>query len=795
MKDEMNTDKATNPGEQDDVESLPDPSLAISNTSADNDHTAPAPKFKSKLPLAVRVNKDPPYPPPSFPLPAPPPGESRRPRTREHDQSFSNKSYAHSSLSKAHQYSKRPKDKPSNQLTQQPTPDSSIAGKQQLEATSAQKATTETSQSSFPTFGGSSLGSSSKYTDSLELLDVNKSIQTSEAGPKVPVVVVSNPDSTGSQADLVQAPEMPTETGSPIFYGNPRRLEEAEEAEEGMFLRQGTLPRKVVLQAKTGATDNKDTSADGQTAPFTLPPIPRLTPFTASKAPQEVVDATAELRKLALEPTPPGHGRHKSDSKGGQGIPRSHYGMGNLAEANVLSYGDTVIRHPQVPAPSRGTDRIHPSAVVAASTPSRLLTPDFIRSMIHDEVIQFQHDLRTSIVTRPGALAMLSRAVEASSDDTEIEAQNAAAEGRIFANVTDAIAREDRLDQFGGSLGDDPFYDTGNHEAINHMSSHAGHGYTLGQNHGYSTSYPYPGVFSPMQPHHQSPYQPLPHSHPYPVLPQPSNYSSYYVPPPTSGSDTPSQTYPQVHPPIYPQPQQPAPQQQATQQVAPPHPQPAPGARAAAHPAVPFWAPPPSENQVVVRPAPGPFLYAGADPEEMKRKDEEKRQKRLERERDRKQKKEEKNKQKANEEAQKELRKSMGSRDSTSVHGSIGASQGSGRSDASASIGASVGTGVGLKPKPSFGGSLRRAFNAFKKPASNAPGPASVAEEEEAVVRDSEERGRTRERGLGHLKRGHGNPGHDQLHPGPGPGSSHGQGHGLGHGGDDRRKDDHPQDK
>lgn len=221
----MNADKVIDPSEQDDVESLPDPSLAISNTSADNDQTAPAPKFKSKLPLAVRVNKDPPYPPPSFPLPAPPPGESRRPRTRELDQSFSNKSYAHSSLPKAQQYSKHPKDKPSHQLTQQPTPDSSIAGKQQLGATSAQKATTETSQSSFPTFGGSSLGSSSKYTDSLELLDVNKSIQTSEAGPKVPVVVVSNPDSTGSQADLVQAPEMPTETGSPIFYGNPRRLE------------------------------------------------------------------------------------------------------------------------------------------------------------------------------------------------------------------------------------------------------------------------------------------------------------------------------------------------------------------------------------------------------------------------------------------------------------------------------------------------------------------------------------------------------------------------------------------
>ncbi|KAI1086806.1 hypothetical protein F5B19DRAFT_110444 [Rostrohypoxylon terebratum] len=415
MKDEMNTDKVVNPSEKEDAESLPDPSLAISNTSADHDEGAPTPRFKSKLPLAIRVNKDPPYPPPSFPLPAPPPGEPRRPRTRERDQSISDKSYPHSSFPQSPQYSRYSKDKNSNQLTEEPTPDSSIAEKQPG-VTRAQKAATETSQSSFPTFGGSSLGSSSKYSDSIELPDANKSIHTSEAGPQVPVVVVANTNTTGSQANFVQSPEMPTETGSPIFYG--RSTGGGRGRGRNVPPARSTAARgrlDTSQQVETGAPDSNDTPADGQTAPFTLPPIPRLTPFTAPKAPQEVVDATAELRKLALEPTPPDHGRSQVDAKAGQGIPRSHYGMGNLAEANVLSHGDTVIRHPQVPAPSRGTDRIHPSAVVAASTPSRLLTPDFIRSMIHDEVIQFQHDLRTSSITRPGALAMLSRAVEASS--------------------------------------------------------------------------------------------------------------------------------------------------------------------------------------------------------------------------------------------------------------------------------------------------------------------------------------------------------------------------------------------
>ncbi|KAI1210134.1 uncharacterized protein F4807DRAFT_467265 [Annulohypoxylon truncatum] len=771
----VDQDKVTSAGDSDDVESLPDPQLAANNKPvADKD--AQGPRFKSKLPLAVRLHKDPPYPPPSFPLPTPP-GEPRPLQPRGRAPSLGAKAYPLSPFPREHHLPKAPANKSLlAHLTQQPTPDSSPTEKHLHEETIAQKANAETDQSSFPTFGSSSLESSSRYSNSVELVDPNKSIQTSEAGPKVPTVVVSNPAATESQADLVEASEMPTDTGSPIFYGRRRGRNAPPPKNTATQGHPDTLQ-----QTGAGATDSHGASGDGQTTPFTLPPISRLTPFTASKPPRKVVDATAELRKLAGDPSPPNNGRPQTRPQGGQQIHRSYHVAGNPLEPHVELYEDTVIRHPQVPAPSRGTDRIHPSSVVAASTPSKLLTHDFIRGMIHTELTQFQHDLRTSSITRPGALAMLSRAVETSSDDAEIQAQNAAAEGRIFVAVVDAITREDRLDQFGGSLGEDPFYDTGSNEGLNHMSGPPDHGFSFGQSHGYTAGFPYTGTFSLNQHHHHAPIPVLPPNYPYPVLQQPPAFPSYLVPPPTPASSAPSHAHPQA--------QQPALQHQPTQQTTTS--QLAPASRATTHPAAPLWAPS-SENQVVVRPAPGPFLYAGTDPEEMKRKDEEKRQKRRERERDRAQKKEEKNKQKANEEALKELRKSQ-SRDSSSLHGSTGGAWGSGGSEG----GGSAAGSASLKPKASFGGSLRRAFNAFKKPGLNAPGPAPV-EEEEDCVRESGERGRSLEGGLGHpgYGRGHGHPGHGHGHgqSHPGPSSSHGHGHGFGHA-HDRIQDDHPREQ
>ncbi|KAI0886629.1 uncharacterized protein GGS22DRAFT_199030 [Annulohypoxylon maeteangense] len=733
MKDGKDADAS----DHDDVESLPDPQLFVKSKVVDG-KVAPGPRFKSKLPLAVRLHKDPPYPPPSFPLPATPPEEPRRPRTRERTQPSGAKAYR--PFPPEHRITRLPIIKASPQSNEEST-----AKKQPSDEISLPKANVESSQVSFPTFGNSSWGSSSQYSSSLEYKDPNQPIQTSGVGPKVPTVVISNITATESEADLIQQPEMPTDTGSPIFYGRRRG-------------RNAPPPKSntaqdhpdILQQVNSSATSSYGTSGDGQTTSFTLPPIPRLTPFTASKPPREVVDATAELRKLASDPLPSDHEHPKAQRQTGQQIPRSHHPMGNLARPHVGSYEDTVICHSQVPAPSRGTDRIHPSSVVAASTPSRLLTHEFIRSLIHTELTDFQNDLRTKSVSRPGALA----------DDAEIQAQNAAAEGRIFVAVVDAIAREDRLDQFGGSLGEDPFYDTGSNEGLNYMHGPQTHGVGRGLNHGHMTGFPYTGVFSPTEGYNHS----ASTHHPFPIMQQPPGFPSYLVPPPTPATNAPPPTHPQPQQsPPRPQPAQPTAPPRAARSLKPPH-----------QPEAPLWGP---SSETIVRPAPGPFLYAGADPEELKRKDEEKRQKRRERERDRAQKKEEKNKQKANEEALKELRKSQ-SRDSASLHGSAGGTWGSGGSEGGGSVGgggsASVSGSVSasLKPKSSFGGSLRRAFNVLKKPVVSAPGPALVEEEGEEVgegVRESVERGRTRERG-----RGHGHPGHGQQHPGSAPGSSHG---------------------
>ncbi|KAI1459684.1 hypothetical protein F4805DRAFT_50127 [Annulohypoxylon moriforme] len=387
---EMKGDEVIDAGESDDVESLPDPQLAVNSKPSNNKEHAPGSKYKSKLPLAIRLHKDPPYPPPTFPLPATP-EEPKEPRTRERAQSASEKAYALSPFPRERQITKIPTGKATYQRTQGlktglPTPEKSLQ-----EEAPAEKVKVETSQVSFPTFGNSSLGSSSQYSSCLEYKDSSKQIQSPGAGPKIPVVVVSNIPATASQADLVQQPEMPTDTGSPIFYGRSRG--------------RNAPPRKEnVAQGRLEALEHVDTSATSSHG----------TSGDAFKPSREVVDATAELQKLASHPSPPSS-EYGQAHQAGQQIPRSHHPMGNLAEHYVGSFEDTVIRHPQVPAPSRGTDRIHPASVVAASTPSRLLTHDFIRSLIHTEVSEFQNDLRTGNVTRPGALAMLSRDLEASS--------------------------------------------------------------------------------------------------------------------------------------------------------------------------------------------------------------------------------------------------------------------------------------------------------------------------------------------------------------------------------------------
>ncbi|OTB10933.1 hypothetical protein K445DRAFT_27132 [Daldinia sp. EC12] len=102
------------------------------------------------------------------------------------------------------------------------------------------------------------------------------------------------------------------------------------------------------------------------------------------------------------------------------------------------------------------------------------------------------------------------------------------------------------------------------------------------------------------------------------------------------------------------------------------------------------------DEQLVVRPAPGPFLYSPVDPEEQKRRDEEKRVKRQQREKDRALKKEEKAKAKAAEKSEKQVRKTS-SQQSDSTNSAT------------------------LRTATSFSGSLRRAFLALKKPSAAAP--------------------------------------------------------------------------
>lgn len=136
--------------------------------------------------------------------------------------------------------------------------------------------------------------------------------------------------------------------------------------------------------------------------------------------------------------------------------------------------------------------------------------------------------------------------------------------------------------------------------------------------------------------------------------------------------------------------------------------------------AAPLWAP--VDHSMVVRPAPGPFLYESADPEELKRRDEERRERRRQRECERAQKREEKAKLKATEHAQKELRRMQSHQNIGSHH--HGHHLG-------------VGGAAVLKTASSFSGSLRRAFQAFKKPSSAVPTP-SPAEEDEIKQEEQE---------------------------------------------------------
>lgn len=247
-------------------------------------------------------------------------------------------------------------------------------------------------------------------------------------------------------------------------------------------------------------------------------------------------------------------------------------------------------------------------------------------------------------------------------------ARNAAAEERVFVAVLEEIAREGRVEQYGGGVLEDPFYAHGN-DFYQGPSNNP----------------------NPMAPT-------LQHAYPALTLPAPVPAPAL-VPTPTPAPITSAPEMPSIPAPS------PAPQEQAYESSSI-YSQPArqSGRQSGTKSGPSSWIP--GGDEVVVRPAPGPFLYSSEDPEELKRKEEERRQKRREREQDRAQQKEEKAKLKAAQKAEKQLRKAQSQQFNAQQPGT-------------------------LRNAASFTGSLRRAFHSFKKPTLPLSGLAPNEEDED----------------------------------------------------------------
>ncbi|XXH01571.1 hypothetical protein Hte_007931 [Hypoxylon texense] len=114
---------------------------------------------------------------------------------------------------------------------------------------------------------------------------------------------------------------------------------------------------------------------------------------------------------------------------------------------------------------------------------------------------------------------------------------------------------------------------------------------------------------------------------------------------------------------------------------------------------------------MVIRRAPGPFFYEAKSPTALKRRDEERREKRMERVRERAQREEERK-------AKKEVRKAQAMQQPQSTSSGNGSGSASGSVGGSNSGGGGGGGSLRLRSTASFSGSLRRAFKALKKPSS-----------------------------------------------------------------------------
>ncbi|KAL7619722.1 hypothetical protein AAE478_010264 [Parahypoxylon ruwenzoriense] len=454
-----------------------------------------------------------------------------------------------------------------------------------------------------------------------------------------------------------------------------------------------------------------------------------------SRPPQRVLNATATLQRMANTATL-GHGRgvdrlmaQQEDDPDETEYEITPNLVPRRARARTISSDATYI----------GT--INPAEVIAASTPNRAFTQEFVRTIVRDEMDLFQRDTSNNRVPQSSA-AQARRASPPSSlrteSDAEIRVRNAAAEERVLAAVNQAAAEEDQRDYMAsqnrrfGNLGEDPFYDPGNGPV---------RGPFMAPVPAPLPTMPVMSAMPPMPPIAQQPYQGLeggtwPYYDPRfaayahgggVVLPPPLRapfFGADPSPPPTRDeprrepispptSLAPSQTHRVTTAPTDPEPGH---SQQPEQSNTRPSSRSSHPSQRNQHTGVTFFAPQELNSTLVVRPAPGPFLYASEDPEEMARKERERRAQREQRERERAVKKEEKKRREEEERQQKQLRKARSQQQMLPFDAVSSSSSSAHQSENRRRLASA-----------SFSGSLRRAFEAFRR----RPSAMTLAEEEE----------------------------------------------------------------
>ncbi|KAI0122459.1 hypothetical protein F4814DRAFT_210108 [Daldinia grandis] len=128
--------------------------------------------------------------------------------------------------------------------------------------------------------------------------------------------------------------------------------------------------------------------------------------------PQSVMDATSELEQLAGSYSPDPHPNTPLVERFHRTLHRTLHREVDPEESDLEEAPKAPATEPQGSRRSRrGTDQIHPSSVIAASTPSRALGNENIRAIIRDEMTDFQANDYTGRVSRPAALAALQHSL------------------------------------------------------------------------------------------------------------------------------------------------------------------------------------------------------------------------------------------------------------------------------------------------------------------------------------------------------------------------------------------------